>query len=210
MRKNSKNAYTPKKRNTGSRKRKKVLLIATEGKNKTEKLYFRNFNSDNVSVQFTHGNETDPPNMTARLICEYNDDELTTDDLAVCLVDTDFDSYKDAQIKEADNAIPDHLSEYARVIVSNPSIEIWFICHYSDSTRQYRNRDDVLAYLRQYHPQYEKSDPTIYSKIHHLQDVAIKNAKTLEKNCLEKGYKPHTVAFGPSTEIHHIIEWLNK
>ena len=45
--------YTPKKRNSNSRKRKKVIFIATEGKNKTERLYFKKFNSDNLDSRKT-------------------------------------------------------------------------------------------------------------------------------------------------------------
>lgn len=41
----NKHGYTPKKRNSNSRKRKKIIFIATEGKNKTEKLYFKKLNS---------------------------------------------------------------------------------------------------------------------------------------------------------------------
>ncbi len=48
----NKHGYTPKKRNSNSRKRKKIIFIATEGKNKTEKLYFKKFNSDACNLLF--------------------------------------------------------------------------------------------------------------------------------------------------------------
>lgn len=56
----NKHGYTPKKRNSNSRKRKKIIFIATEGKNKTEKLYFKKYNSDKVQIRFAKGGSTDP------------------------------------------------------------------------------------------------------------------------------------------------------
>lgn len=79
-----------------------MLLIAAEGNNKTETNYFRNFQRDNVSIKTISGNETSPVQLADRLIHEANDLDLQEDDLAVCLVDSDFDSAKDIQLKQAD------------------------------------------------------------------------------------------------------------
>ena len=49
-----------KKRGSGLRQRKSIILFAAEGTNKTETLYFKSFKPENAQVKFTHGNETDP------------------------------------------------------------------------------------------------------------------------------------------------------
>ena len=44
-----------KQRGTGTRQRKSIVLFATEGNNKTETLYFKNFNQKNLQIKFTRG-----------------------------------------------------------------------------------------------------------------------------------------------------------
>ena len=54
------------------RKQKNKIIIAVEGKNKTEKLYFNNFDNGkkNYSISFAKGNYTDPLNLVKMLIEE--------------------------------------------------------------------------------------------------------------------------------------------
>ncbi len=54
------------------RKPKNNILIAVEGKNKTEKLYFNNFDDGkkSYSIIFAKGNYTDPLNLVKMLIKE--------------------------------------------------------------------------------------------------------------------------------------------
>ena len=200
--------YIAKRRNAGNRQRKQVLLIASEGDNKTEKLYlcdFLSYNSDRISVRFTRGNETDPVKMIKRLMGEYDESDPQPDDQAFCLVDSDFDWHKNSQMKEADELIKQHKGR-VKMIVSSPCFEVWFICHYVFSTRQYVNADDVLNTLRQHCPNYQKSGPNMYALLESIQQDAISNAKRLENNCLICGGQPHTVEFTPSTEMYKVIE----
>ena len=62
-----------KQRDSGTRQRKSIVLFATEGNNKTETLYFKNFNQKNIQIKFTRGNETDPEKMMKRLLDEAED-----------------------------------------------------------------------------------------------------------------------------------------
>ena len=52
-----------KRRDTGTRQRKSIVLFAAEGTNKTETLYFNSFKPEKVQIKFTRGNETDPEKM---------------------------------------------------------------------------------------------------------------------------------------------------
>ena len=56
------------------RKQKNKILIAVEGKNKTEKLYFGNFDDGkkDFSISFAKGNYTDPLNLVKMLIKELD------------------------------------------------------------------------------------------------------------------------------------------
>lgn len=57
-----------KKRGQVTRKRKPVILISTEGKNKTEEIYFNNFKlNKKYSIIYSKGNYTDPVNMVNTL-----------------------------------------------------------------------------------------------------------------------------------------------
>ena len=55
----SRKAYRQKKRPGRHRHAKKILLIAVEGKNKTERNYFQYIANSNVDVHIVPGNETD-------------------------------------------------------------------------------------------------------------------------------------------------------
>ena len=68
--------YQPKTRNTHFRKRKRIILLATEGANRTESLYFKSISWQNCVIRFAHGNYTDPVNMVTALKKEYDELEL--------------------------------------------------------------------------------------------------------------------------------------
>ena len=138
--------YTPKKRNSNRRKRKKIIFIATEGKNKTEKLYFKKFNSDKVQIRFAKGGSTDPVNMVSELLFECKDMGFDPEagDTAYCVLDSDFAASKNIQIALADKkAEANDLS----LIVSSPCFEIWYLCHYDYSTKAFGSNEEVINEL---------------------------------------------------------------
>ena len=208
---NNRKAYKPKQRNSQKRTPKRILLIKAEGKNKTEINYFNNFESDTIHVVRGKGNETDPKNMMQQLINQCDSDGLDENDLAVCLVDADFNPSKNAQLSAADQLISKRKN--IKLIVSNPCFEIWFICHFVYTTRNYTSSDDVLRFLKRSIPDYEKNSLTVFSSLKENGNVddAIKNAKRLEQYCLNNRRQPHTVNFTPSTEVYKIFtEFLLK
>ena len=61
-------AYKRKQRNAEDRKRRAIVFLIAEGKNKTETLYFKAFGHDlNRNVRFAPGDYTDPVNMVSTL-----------------------------------------------------------------------------------------------------------------------------------------------
>ena len=203
----NKHGYTPKKRNSNSRKRKKIIFIATEGKNKTEKLYFKKFNSDKVQIRFARGGSADPVNMVSELLSECKDMGFDPEagDTAYCVLDSDFAVSKNNQIALADKkAAANDLS----LIVSSPCFELWYLCHYDYSTKAFNSNEEVIDELRKRIPQYDKNKEDMYELLRPIQDNATTNAKRLEKYNLQCGKKPHTVEFVPSTEVYRIIETI--
>ena len=201
--------YTPKKRNSNSRKRKKVIFIATEGKNKTERLYFKKFNSDKVQMRFAKGGSTDPVNMVSELLSECKDMGFDPEagDMAYCVLDSDFSINKNNQMALADKkAKKNDLS----LIVSSPCFEIWYLCHYEYSTKVFGSNEEVIDELKKRMPQYDKNKEDMYEILLQMKDNAVENAKKLEKYHLQSGKKLHTVEFMPSTEVYHIIETIVK
>ncbi len=198
--------YTSKKRNSGLRKAKKIILLITEGNNQTETNYFKGFESTEYRIKFAQGNDTDPVKMIKNLIKQFGTFELSSEDgdLGISLIDTDWENYKTAQIQEADKLC----SESIKQCVSSPCFEIWLLCHYEYSTRQYNSSEEVIKYLKSHIKDYSKNDETILEETKLLIPTALKNAEKLNTYCLSLGKKPHSVEFMPSTEVPDIIKIL--
>jgi len=197
--------YVPKKRNSGTKQERTIIAISAEGRNKTETLYLKKFNSDKVKVHFAHGQSTDPVKMMKELLAECKDQGIKPleGDLAFCLIDSDANSDKDIQIAKAEKL---GQADGARVIVSNPCFEKWFLCHFEYSTKQYSTNEQLLKDLDKKIPGYSKNRGDIYELLLPMLDQAITNADRLERNNLSLGQKPHTAEFNPSTEIYKIIQ----
>lgn len=84
---------------------KNIILIGTEGNNKTENNYFHNFNSpqSNYIIKTANGNATDPVKMVNDLISTMKRKAISpvNGDLVFCLFDTDCNKNKNKQIEEA-------------------------------------------------------------------------------------------------------------
>ena len=199
-----KKEYTKKRRNTGNRTRKQVILLSVEGKNKTERNYFKGFNNETTRVVFTSGNETDPVKLAKRLVQEYKsyqlDDELG--DRAFCVIDGDVSKKQENEIRKAEAVV----KKKGSIIVSNPCIEVWFVFHFTDSTKQYKSSQDVVNRLKEYIPDYEKNMKEIYIRLINKQTDAIRNAKKLEVY----NRSLHNFDFQPSSEVYKIIEDLGR
>lgn len=196
-----------KQRGIGTRQRKSIVLFAAEGNNKTETLYFKNFNQKNLQIKFTRGNETDPEKMMKRLLDEAEDMDLGSEpgDCAFCLVDGDVNPKKDGQIARADIMAKGTKAEQ---IVSNPCFEIWYSCHYGYSTRQFHSSDEAVSALKELEPAYTKENPAMYQLTIHNVDKACENAIRLEQYNQDAGHKMHASDFQPSTEVYKVINRL--
>lgn len=202
-----KKAYYPKKRNTGDRKRKRMILISAEGNSKTEKNYFGDFSNKDTKVIFAPGNDTDPISIVKALVEEYENRGLTKElgDQAFCVVDGDVSKKQEEQILKADKIIR---TIKGQVIVSNPCIEVWFLCHFIESTKQYISSAEIVKRLQEYIPGYEKNIKGIKNLLDPNVELAVARAKKLDAYNRDNGRKPHQYDFQPSTEVYKVIEEL--
>lgn len=192
-----------------ARKQKSKILIAAEGKNKTEKTYFSNFEDGKKTYNITYarGNNTDPLKLVKMLIQEIDELklDLKDDDVAYCIFDTDVDPNKNRIIEEA---IQLARKNNINVITSSPCFELWFLLHY-DYTTANMDSEEVIKRLKEYYPKYEKNI-NIYPDIIKEIDLAIDRAKKLEKYQTDNNRRIGTVEANPNTEAYKIVEYLIK
>lgn len=189
------------------RKQKSKVLIAAEGKNKTEKTYFSNFEDGKKSYNITYarGNNTDPLKLVKMLIKEIDELklDLQDDDVAYCIFDTDINPNKNKLIEQAiELAKKNHI----KIITSSPCIELWFLLHYDYTTANMDN-EEVMNRLKEYYPKYEKNI-NIYPDIIKKVDLAINRAKKLEKFQINNNRRIGMVEANPNTEVYKIVEYL--
>ena len=197
------------KRNTKSRKSKRVILVAYEGSNKTEKNYFSNFanREKEFVIKIVPGNETDPVNLMKQTIQKSKELtlDLSNDDKAYCIFDADTKIEKNIQIINAINLA----KKYNIIpIVSTPCIELWFLLHYEYTTSSI-DSNEVIKRLRKYYPKYEKNC-NIYPVIKNKIDIAINNSFKLEEYHLKNNRKLGLVETNPYTEVYKIVKELIK
>lgn len=147
----------PRGRNRQSRKRNSIIVIGCEGKNKTEEIYFKNFNSRQCIIKFSTGNSTDPVGI--------------------------------------------------EFITSIPTFEYWYILHFEYTTKIYNSSEAVQNDIKEKIKGYTKS-MNIYNLLKEKTDVAIKNAKEVEKYHLKEGKSLDNENSNPYTGVYKVVEEL--
>ena len=191
------------------RNQKNKIIMAVEGANKTEKIYFNNYRTgkENYTITFANGNDTDPIRLVKRLAKQIKRMglDLENGDKAYCIFDVDIDPNKDIAINEAKEIAK---NEGIEIITSSPCIELWFLLHY-EYTTGYMTNDNVIRRLKNHYEKYEKTS-NIFAQINDKVKTAIKYAKKLEKYNIDNNKIIGSVEANPNTEIYKIIEYLLK
>ena len=188
-----KRRFGDKPRGTGSRKRKPVMFLSLEGNNKTEKVYLNALNKnqgEKYSLQFTPGRETDLLNMWRALHDLMNDSFSASDgDKAYCVCDRDYESYKLDRIREVKREAS---RDPAKLIVSNPCFELWFLNHFRYSTRSYVSYRDLKSDLCDHIPCFEKNVDYYQSHLRSKTTEAINNSnrqiEQVNGDCLSEDF----------------------
>lgn len=188
---------------------KNKILIAVEGSNKTEKIYFNNFDTgkEKYSITIAKGNDTDPLKLVKGLIKEVKKLELDlkNGDKVFCVFDVDTNVKKNCVIKEAITLANKNKIE---IITSTPSIELWFLLHF-EYTTAYLTNNDLIKRLKNYYSKYTKNT-NIYLDIEKNMLSAIKRAEKLEKYQLDNNKTIGSVEANPNTEMYKIVNYLLK
>lgn len=186
---------------------KNKIIIAVEGVNKTERLYFNNFDNgkQKYSITIAKDKNTDPLNLVKKLSKEIKrlDIDLENGDKAFCVFDVDVNPSKDRIIEEARKLAKEN---GISIITSTPSIELWFLLHFEYTTASMSNLE-VLRRLKSFYPKYEKNE-NIFLSINDKVRFAILNAKKLESYQIGCDKKIGLTNANPSTEMYKIVEYL--
>lgn len=164
-----------------TRERKRIIVIGTEGQNKSEVLYFRELEKrqNRYHCIFAQGNETDPVKIVRNTARKVKEEELSfkEGDMAISVFDLDADEAKFLQLQEA-KAVAGKKS--IQIITSNPCFEIWYLEHFGFSTKPFPSSGAAVKELEKKLPGYQKNHcdfETLYPKT----KEAINNCERLDK-----------------------------
>ena len=78
---------------------------------------------------------------------------------AICVFDADVASWNETEKRKL-SAFKAKYIKNSHVLIcdSLPSVEYWFLLHYSDTTRHYSSSRDVIASLRKFIPAFDKKE----------------------------------------------------
>ena len=192
------------------------IIIACEG-TKTEPLYFQKFfdhliEDSGISAKSfviaKHGH-TDPVGVLKDLknYKEEHGGTYKNFDHKWIVIDRDEERTNGGghTLENYNEAISQAKKLNIDVAYSNPSFEIWYLLHFQYQSA-YIDRDAVNKKLETLKTlkKYDKADENMYEFLLNKQDVAIKNAKKLVKQC-EREKKE---LCNPSTTVYKLVELL--
>ena len=196
------------KRNRRNRRTKENILFEFEGKNKTEEIYFKNFQKrgNPYIIKFAYGQDTDPVSMIKNLITYMEKEDISQEngDRIYCVFDADVDINKQKGINKAIKLASEKGIE---IIISIPCFEIWYRLHYSYTSKVYSSNKEVINDLKNYIPTYEKNI-NIYEIIKDKTNIAIENSKKLEKEQIKNGNKIININCNPYTSVYKQVEYI--
>ena len=198
-----------KKRGSANRRAKPVYLIIAEGKNKTETLYFSNYQEQGrpYSIRFVKaGSKTDAESLYKTLSAKWKEMDLSENngDRGFIVLDIDNDPLKAEKISELIQA---NINRAISFVASNPTFEIWFLLHFRYTTKEYSNGDAVIDDLKKYIPDYEKNED-VFSLCHDKFLDALCNADKLVTYHEEKMWP--SVDCNPRTDVMKLVKLLEE
>ncbi|WP_348305145.1 RloB family protein [Methanothrix sp.] len=193
-------------RKSNFRDPKKVVILVCQGA-ETEPVYFNNFRKKECEIAIHIHREAGKDPIKIINTAKY----LKNDQYEGALIERIFCIY------DVDNTLERTLRKCEKIAnenglktcVSNPCFEIWFLLHFFYSTKNYNSYDEVKEALIRYIPEYAKNRD-IFSQLQPNQQKAIANAKLLEEHHRNVREDPSICGCNPSTQVVHIIEYLNK
>ena len=198
------------KRLPGQREPRSHILITCEGA-ETEPNYFQALRQElrltSVEVEIQGKSHASAPirvvgfairKKADRVRDAKRSDFLTEYDEVWCVIDVE-NPANNTPFKEAiQNAIRENL----QLAVSNPAFEFWYLLHYEETSRAFRDGQELKQALTVYEPNYqERTD--MFTELYHKTDLAIERAKRILANQVDKEPYPN-----PSTYVFKLVERL--
>ncbi len=197
-------------KSTPTRERRKIIVIGTEGKNKTEELYLRHLErtQGNYHFIFANGNDTDPLNIVKNTIKKAREEELAfkKGDLAFSIFDLDLDRSKEKQLELAREL---SLTKKVSLITSNPCFEIWYLEHFGFTTKPFQNNAELINELKRFLPNYAKNRVD-FDVLYPLTEDAIANCKRLSEYHSGGSSEGDPSFANPRTEVYRIVEIIMR
>ncbi len=203
-------------RNTSKKRvEKKAVLIALEDE-KSSRYYFQSLVKDKGlagQIIFARHRGSKPKEVLDTLITHKKEDKhknkkkdkVTSYEIEWIVIDRDSHDCFFSTIKKAkENNIC--------VAFSNESYELWLLLHFQ-LVSIHTHRDNLKSqlnkiFLDKFKMNYEKSSQDVYLLVRNLQEIAIKNAKTLMTEHL-KEHENIDPSKNPLTTIYQLVEYLN-
>lgn len=155
--------------------RKRIIVFGFEGKNnKTETNYFSHFKpiDDRYILKCISCGVTDPVNMINSIKKKRKDlDYNAREDLTFVFVDEDCDHTK----RETIDNLQSKLAKDIVIIRSKPCFELWFLNHFYETTKEYRDNAELIADLKKFITNYNKNND-YFELLKKHKDTAIKNS----------------------------------
>lgn len=199
-------------RSTPSKEPYEVILIVCEG-DKTEPLYFKNLcqveKLSSVNISVISGDGSDPLSVVNTAIEKREEQrKYLAFDSVYCVIDRDeHTNFDQANNKAKANDI--------RLIVSYPSFEYWYICHFAfsrspiEKTGRKSAGENCMSVLdkhwkKHFGQAYSKNLDNLYRQLLDKLEKAIINAR---KGFLQAEKEKN---FNPSTQVYELVDKLRK
>jgi hypothetical protein len=190
-----------------NKKRKPIIFLVCEGRNKTEKTYFNHFNNREADyrLKIVNSEATDIVSMVEKANNIFIDNEINkrAGEHVYCLVDLDLDSQKFQQYLKLKNKYRN-----VEIIVSNPCFEIWLLYYFTENPNVVSSSKRVKELLNKYVKNGEYSENMDIISFMKLENHNLAIDRSEKKN--NKYHGELTLDFNPYTEIHNILKQLIK
>lgn len=197
-------------KNKPTRKRKKLIVVGTEGDNKSEIMYLRNIErrQDEYHFIFDQGNETDPVKIVKNTDKRARQEEISPQkgDVAVSIFDLDLDNAKVPQLVEA-KALAGRKN--IKILSSNPCFELWYLEHFKYTTKPFISSNALVQELKKYIPGYAKNSCD-FDLLYPKTKKAIANCRKLEEYHNKNGSTGLAEFNNPRTDFYKLIEIITK
>jgi len=195
------------------RKQIPAILVVCEDEN-IEPAYFNKLKEVFSNILTIEGNKkTNPVNIVKRAIKEkiklINQRKIIPHPQTWCVFDVDSNSQE--KINEALKLAKDN---EINIALSNPCIEVWFLCHYAETTKPYKSSKEAFQELQKYCSTYNKTimkNADIDEFLNYVTDkktieIALINADKI--NQPHKNPDKYNISRNPSSNITELIKQI--